>query len=230
MVVAPGAALRAHDHRRLAGEGGEGRLPVRALGDVAGERRLADAGVAEQAEDLRLARLQPARRPGRSPRPARASTRARTRSRAGAAGAAGARRRGAARGSAAAAPAPPRPPPAPPSARPRRRSASRSAACGRGRRIWRRRPGIGAWCRACRRPFWSWTMPSTRVFGPPAANQRLFRISAQPCTRIAADAPKPARRRRGVERPRRRAYMPPSVGPRFGPTTTNRRRGPGASF
>ena len=54
-----GAAVGAHHHRRLAGEGGEGGLAVGALGDMAGERRLADAGVAEQAEHLRLAGLQP---------------------------------------------------------------------------------------------------------------------------------------------------------------------------
>ena len=63
MVVAPAQPLRAHHHRRLAGEGGEGGLAVRALGDMAGERRLADAGVAEQAEHLRLAGLQPAADP-----------------------------------------------------------------------------------------------------------------------------------------------------------------------
>ena len=59
MVVAPGAAVGAHHHRRLAGEGGEGGFARRALRDMPGERRLADAGVAEQPEHLRLAVFQP---------------------------------------------------------------------------------------------------------------------------------------------------------------------------
>ena len=54
-----GAALRAHHQRRLAGEGGEGRFALRRFGDVARQRRLADPGVAEQPEHLRLARLEP---------------------------------------------------------------------------------------------------------------------------------------------------------------------------
>ena len=53
------AALGAHHQGRLAGEGGEGRFAARRLGDVARERRLADAGVAEQAEHLRFAGLEP---------------------------------------------------------------------------------------------------------------------------------------------------------------------------
>ena len=82
-----GAALRAHHQRRLAGEGGERRLAARAFGDVAGERRLADAGIAEQAEHLGLALLEPPadlvdRRP-----PARATIRGRS-------GATAGRRRG----------------------------------------------------------------------------------------------------------------------------------------
>src|SRR5208337_2135662 len=40
--------------------GGEGGLAARGFGDMPRERRLADAGVAEQAEHLRLAGLQPA--------------------------------------------------------------------------------------------------------------------------------------------------------------------------
>ena len=47
-----GAALAAHHHRGLAGEGGEMHLAVDALGDVAGERGLAGAGIAEQPEYL----------------------------------------------------------------------------------------------------------------------------------------------------------------------------------
>ena len=54
-------ALRAQHLRRLAGEGGELHLPVDMFGEIARQRRLAGAGIAEQAEDLRPARLQPAR-------------------------------------------------------------------------------------------------------------------------------------------------------------------------
>ena len=53
------AALRAHHQRRLAGECGESRLALGALRDMAGERRFADAGIAEQAKHLRFARAQP---------------------------------------------------------------------------------------------------------------------------------------------------------------------------
>ena len=49
------AALAAHHRGRLAGEGGELDLAVDVLGDVAGERGLAGAGIAEQAEHLRRA-------------------------------------------------------------------------------------------------------------------------------------------------------------------------------
>ena len=55
IVDRAGAAAGAHHQRRLAGEGGEGGLAVRPFRDMAGERRLADAGVAEEAEHLRLA-------------------------------------------------------------------------------------------------------------------------------------------------------------------------------
>ena len=55
------AALAAHHMGGLAGEGGEGDLAAGVLGDVAGERRLAGAGIAEQAEDLAAAGFQPAR-------------------------------------------------------------------------------------------------------------------------------------------------------------------------
>ena len=54
-------ALRAQHLRRLAGEGGELHLPVDMLGEIARQRRLAGAGIAEQAEDLRPAGLQPPR-------------------------------------------------------------------------------------------------------------------------------------------------------------------------
>ena len=47
------AALAAQHVGGLAGEGAEGDLAVDALGEVAGERGLARAGIAEQAEDLR---------------------------------------------------------------------------------------------------------------------------------------------------------------------------------
>ena len=50
------AALLAQDRGRLAGEGAEGDLALDRLGDVAGERGLAGAGIAEQAEQLRRAR------------------------------------------------------------------------------------------------------------------------------------------------------------------------------
>ena len=60
MVDAPRTALGAHHQRGLAGIGGEDRLASRALRDVAGQRRLADARVPEQAEQLGLAGFQPA--------------------------------------------------------------------------------------------------------------------------------------------------------------------------
>ena len=53
------AALAAHDMGRLAGEGGEDDVAAALLRDMAGERGLAGAGIAEEAEDLRLAGLQP---------------------------------------------------------------------------------------------------------------------------------------------------------------------------
>ena len=69
------AALGAQDGGRLAGEGAESDLALDALGDVARERGLAGAGIAEEAEELRLAALEPGgdgrqrilllRRPGR---------------------------------------------------------------------------------------------------------------------------------------------------------------------
>ena len=49
------AALAAHHQRGLAGEGRELHLAVDAFGDVPRERRLAGAGIAEQAEHLRRA-------------------------------------------------------------------------------------------------------------------------------------------------------------------------------
>ena len=49
------AAFAAHHRCRLAGEGGEFHLAVRLVGDVAGKRGLAGAGIAEQAEHLRRA-------------------------------------------------------------------------------------------------------------------------------------------------------------------------------
>ena len=62
----PVAALAAHDQRGLAGEGAERDLAVDALGEVAGERGLAGAGIAEQAEDLpRSAAARPRLEPGR---------------------------------------------------------------------------------------------------------------------------------------------------------------------
>ncbi len=51
------AALAAHHQRRLAGEGREQHLAVDLLGEVAGQRGLAGAGIAEQAEGLRRAAL-----------------------------------------------------------------------------------------------------------------------------------------------------------------------------
>jgi hypothetical protein len=58
------AAFAAHYGRRLAGEGGEPDLAVGVIGEVAGQRGLAGAGIAEQAKHLRRAvgaglRLQP---------------------------------------------------------------------------------------------------------------------------------------------------------------------------
>ena len=58
------AALVAQHQRGLAGVGGEDDIAVHRLGDVPGERGLAGAGIAEQAEHLRRARLQPARHLG----------------------------------------------------------------------------------------------------------------------------------------------------------------------
>ena len=49
------AAFAAHHARRLAGEGSEFHLAVGLVGDVAGKRGLAGAGIAEQTEDLRRA-------------------------------------------------------------------------------------------------------------------------------------------------------------------------------
>jgi len=59
----PDAALRAHHQGRLASESGEGRLALRPLSDMARQRRLADAGITEQPEHLRLAGAQPLRHP-----------------------------------------------------------------------------------------------------------------------------------------------------------------------
>ena len=56
-----GAALVAQHQRRLAGKGGEDDVAIDGLGDMARQRRLAGAGIAEQAKELRLAGLQPAR-------------------------------------------------------------------------------------------------------------------------------------------------------------------------
>ena len=56
-----GGALRAQHLRGLAGEGGELHLPVDMLGEIARQRRLAGAGIAEQAEHLRPPGLQPSR-------------------------------------------------------------------------------------------------------------------------------------------------------------------------
>ena len=66
MVPAPAATLAAHHVGGLTGEGGEGDLATGVLGDMAGECRLAGAGVAEQAKDLPVAGLQPARNGGES--------------------------------------------------------------------------------------------------------------------------------------------------------------------
>ena len=49
------AAFAAHHARGLAGEGGKLHLAVGLVGDVAGERGLAGAGIAEQTKDLRRA-------------------------------------------------------------------------------------------------------------------------------------------------------------------------------
>ncbi len=56
-----GGALGAQHLRGLAGEGGELNLPVDMLGEIARKRRLARAGIAEQAENLGTAGLQPSR-------------------------------------------------------------------------------------------------------------------------------------------------------------------------
>ena len=56
-----GRALGAQHLRRLAGEGGELHLAVDMLGEIARQRRLAGAGIAEQPENLRPAGLQPSR-------------------------------------------------------------------------------------------------------------------------------------------------------------------------
>ena len=56
-----GGALGAQHLRRLAGKGGELHLPIHMLGEIARQRRLAGAGIAEQAEDLRPACLEPPR-------------------------------------------------------------------------------------------------------------------------------------------------------------------------
>ncbi len=53
------AAFGAQHQRRLAGEGGEGDLPLGVFGKLPRERRFADAGIAKQPENLRLAALQP---------------------------------------------------------------------------------------------------------------------------------------------------------------------------
>src|SRR5690606_38452443 len=53
-------ALRAQDLRRLARECRELDLTIHMLGKVPGQRGLARTGIAEQAEDLRPACLQPA--------------------------------------------------------------------------------------------------------------------------------------------------------------------------
>jgi hypothetical protein len=55
-----GRPLRAQHLRRLAGEGGELHLSVDVLGEVARQRRLAGAGIAEQAKERRAPFLQPA--------------------------------------------------------------------------------------------------------------------------------------------------------------------------
>ena len=58
------AAPGAHDQRRLSGEGAESGLAVDAFGEMTGERRLARAGIAEEAEDLRRLALGKPRRDG----------------------------------------------------------------------------------------------------------------------------------------------------------------------
>ena len=55
-----GAALLAQDEGGLAREGREQDVAVDRLGDVAGERRLAGAGIAEQAEDRPVRLFEPA--------------------------------------------------------------------------------------------------------------------------------------------------------------------------
>ena len=61
MVEAPRQPLARSTSARLSGEGPEGDLAVGVLGDLLGEGGLAGAGIAEQAEHLRLAALQPGR-------------------------------------------------------------------------------------------------------------------------------------------------------------------------
>ena len=55
MVEAPWQPLPRITLRRLAGEGGELDLAVGMVGEMLGERRLAGAGITEQAEHLRCA-------------------------------------------------------------------------------------------------------------------------------------------------------------------------------
>src|SRR5208337_3521559 len=126
--------------------GGEGGLAARGFGDMPRERRLADAGVAEQAEHLRLAGLQPAANlVDRLSLVARPFAPDRLRARRF--------RRDGGRGG--------------------RRSASRSAACGRDHSIWRRRPDIGAWFRGGPPRACSW--PIVVPSGPAkSSNQRLI--------------------------------------------------------
>ena len=146
-----GAALGAHHQRRLAGEGGEGRVAARAFGDVAGERRLADPGIAEQPEDLRLARLEPtADRVDRLRLLGRPFAADRARWRGGAARTpAGASSPGAC---------------APASSLGALRFGGRAAprtdrrAYGRDRNIWPRKPSIAAWFRGGRTPACSWSI------------------------------------------------------------------------
>ena len=59
MVEASAQPFDAQHEGRLAGIGAEGDLAVDALGDVPGERRLAGAGIAEEAEDRPVAAAQP---------------------------------------------------------------------------------------------------------------------------------------------------------------------------
>ena len=142
-----GATLRTHHQRRLAGEGGEGGLARRRFGEMAGERRLADAGVAEQAEHLRFARLEPAsdlvERARLFARPFADGARRAVGARLAARWRCGALDRGPpilSRGSASAV-----------ADRPRRHSAGRRPAACRDRRSASRRPGRGAW-----RRVWTW--------------------------------------------------------------------------